>query len=520
MILSTAHHIAFAILSILMITGTPACVASQSTQSPGLTSRVAAENEAVQIDVLAKSEVKLFRVRPVGINMDYLMDSDRRRPDVVRTTQDAIAEMRPGFLRFPEGEQGDNYLWSVPPFEHLQPRLARVGTHEWPSNDRRFIESDGINFKSRPLDFDEFITIARAAGAEPVVIVCYDSMYATKWPGTTVVPTREQLLTTATEWVRYANKVKGYNVRYWEIGNETENLSKKNGGVPSANQYAIDVGEFSRAMKGIDPTIKVGASGKTENWFRRLLSATASDIDFIVPHAYPVFNWSRGYDDYLDATPEQLAQNIKPALRALASTTAEDQERIEIAVTETNVIDYGDNGWTNSNDLGHAVAAFDLIGQLLLQPHTSMMLLWNTRWINNDAPGPLYVGDALTPDNEFSATGRAASIWSQNLGTTMVKTLSPTHLRVFSSRSKLSSDETLQIFLVNPTRQAVTGKLVLHQWILDGKIDRWVFHGTGADDLAPKWDQEPPPLVTGSVATVRLEPISITVMTLPGRLLQ
>ncbi|HSQ42146.1 MAG TPA: glycoside hydrolase family 44 protein, partial [Fibrobacteraceae bacterium] len=60
----------------------------------------------------------------------------------------------------------------------------------------------------------------------------------------------------AAEWVRYANKVKGYHIRDWQIGNENDGDWEEAGPL-SARQYAAKFLSFSRAMKAVDPSIHI-----------------------------------------------------------------------------------------------------------------------------------------------------------------------------------------------------------------------------------------------------------------------
>ncbi|MGE5528811.1 MAG: alpha-L-arabinofuranosidase, partial [Patescibacteria group bacterium] len=170
---------------------------------------------AARVTVDAAAVLSERAVNPLGINTNYIMDDDNNRaPD--RPLAEALAEMGVRFLRYPGGEKSDAYLWSVHPFEAPKPTLARVGRGEWPSGAHHFVrESDFKTFKFDPLDFDEFIALCRATGTEPNVVVCYDCIYK---PGAWVG--RQDLIDTAAAWVRYANVVKGYGVKYWEIGNE------------------------------------------------------------------------------------------------------------------------------------------------------------------------------------------------------------------------------------------------------------------------------------------------------------
>ena len=58
----------------------------------------------------------------------------------------------------------------------------------------------------------------------------------------------------AAAWVRYANKVKGYNIKQWEIGNELDGEWEESGPI-SARHYASRFLEYAHAMKAVDSTI-------------------------------------------------------------------------------------------------------------------------------------------------------------------------------------------------------------------------------------------------------------------------
>lgn len=370
--------------------------------------------DAVTVDV--SRVISETTVPPIGINMNNLMDSDRRRPGTAKSTATAIGELRTKFLRYPGGEKSDAYLWSVPPWTRPIPTLARTGPNEWPANSRQFTLSDNATFSPAPLDFDEFIAICQSTGAEPVVVVCYDSMYLPATAGGTA-PTRQQLLDTAREWVRYANVIKGYNVKYWEIGNETDYGPSYAGGNPGAATYAADVAEFSQVMKAIDPTIKIGANGKgTSTWFNTVLANASAAIDFVSVHTYPTFKWTNGYETFRNNS-KNFTGEVDGAIGKIATYAAPaDRSRIKVALTETNAIDFG-TGWKNTNDIGHALVVFDLIGQHLRKPEVIFTQLWNTRWIdNNAASSPIGTTNLLAArnpgfENDFSS-------WDENFDVT------------------------------------------------------------------------------------------------------
>ena len=59
------------------------------------------------------------------------------------------------------------------------------------------------------------------------------------------------------------------------------------------------------------------------------------------------------------------------------------RDKLKVALTETNAITFG-NGWEETNDLGHALAVFDIFGANLELEKLESIHLWNTRWQDND----------------------------------------------------------------------------------------------------------------------------------------
>ncbi|MGE5527817.1 MAG: hypothetical protein ACM3X6_01565, partial [Patescibacteria group bacterium] len=75
---------------------------------------------------------------------------------------------------------------------------------------------------------------------------------------------RQDLIDTAAAWVRYANVVKGYGVKYWEIGNEAwDALDTNNQLTPTGRALAI-WGQFRLARmvaaQSGDPLVRAFAS--------------------------------------------------------------------------------------------------------------------------------------------------------------------------------------------------------------------------------------------------------------------
>ena len=230
---------------------------------------------------------------PIGINLDYFMDGDLdlRR---TRNTTEALKAMGVKFLRYPGGDKSDLNLFSVPPYDSARPSLARTG--KGAVDDYANILKDYKDFKYDVLDFDEFISVCRTLGAEPVVVVPSDSYLKNFPPGCTFTG-RADLIKHAAEWVRYSNIKKKYGVKYWMVGNECWNPNNPNF---TAEIYAQDVLDFSKAMKAVDSTILIAANGNNANYFKPIIQKAGDLIDYLTLSNYPVWDYKAGYSTYRD----------------------------------------------------------------------------------------------------------------------------------------------------------------------------------------------------------------------------
>jgi alpha-N-arabinofuranosidase len=470
---------------------------------------ILAGQDLIAVDV--SSVVADVSRKPIGINVNFLLDDDANRTNAVESLTQALVKAGVRYLRYPGGEKSDGYLWSIPPYSSSVPTLARWAAgeypqnREWPSYDRSVVEADGRTFKVAPLGFDEFMEVCKAIGCVPTIVVCYDSMYKPAQSGGSA-PTREQLLETAREWVRYANITKGYNVKYWEIGNESY-LQQYNGSATASN-YARDLIEFSRAMKAVDPTIRIGANGGSDTWWQTVLPTAATAIDFLAIHNYFANSWgSYGYYQKNNVSFMAPVQAAQYAISTYAPVA--DRGRLMIAVTETNSVDWSGT-WPHLNDMGHALALFDAFGAHLRNAKVAFTQLWNTRWLGNDTATTPSLWDALDKYNELQATGRSVAIWSQFLKETLVASSSTAMVRSYSTYSP--STGKLTIFLINKDTVSRGTALTIKNAGTTFTVDTWVFSGQGASDLNPTWTRQSAGSNAGTLIPATLDPVSVTVL--------
>ena len=173
--------------------------------------------------------------------------------------RDAIAKIKASgvtLLKYPGGNDADHYVWN----------------------------SEANN--ASEMDTDEYIALCRAAGAEPFITVNFNEP--------------PEL---AAAWVRYCNIAKGYGVRLWEVGDEQWGTWAR-GHVPP-EEYAKKYISFVKAMRAVDPTIKVATNVPLgvhpENWAERVLKAAGGYVDMLTYTYFPQ-QWGKENDDTLLTT--------------------------------------------------------------------------------------------------------------------------------------------------------------------------------------------------------------------------
>lgn len=169
----------------------------------------------------------------IGANALYWVETDKIResPEYVPSIKRLHLQM----MRFPGGEVADNYEWRDNSLQNPK---------RWPYQRHRY---DIIH----RMDFNEFIRLQRTIGSEPIVVVNLEGGF--------VEGDLEKAADLAAEWVYYANIVMGYNVKYWEIGNES--YLPQTTYPLRAIEYAEAFNLFASKMKSVDKTIKLGAIG-------------------------------------------------------------------------------------------------------------------------------------------------------------------------------------------------------------------------------------------------------------------
>ncbi len=290
-------------------------------------------------------------------------DEDGFRTDVL----ELMRRVKVPLLRYPGGNFVSNYHWEdgVGPKE----QRPRVFEYAW------------MTEESNQFGTAEFIALCRKVGAEPLICVNMGS-------GT---------VEEAMHWVEYCNgtgntkhanlrRSHGYeepfNVKYWGLGNEMygnwqfENLS--------AEQYAARAFQYAKAIKWIDPTVKLIACGfeQSADWNYTCMKAIGPMCDYISAHHYSVVWGPFEKDNYLQNLyiPDYIEDLHQLTLAAIRTGMNDIPRHCKVAWNEWNLF-----GWCfpGVNDdatytLHNAIIAALTLNRLLRNSDTVGMANYST----------------------------------------------------------------------------------------------------------------------------------------------
>jgi alpha-L-arabinofuranosidase len=203
----------------------------------------------------------------------------------------------------------------------------------------------------------EFIHFCRLIGAEPQITV------------NTGTGTAEE----AAAWVEFCNgdasttmgrlradqgDQEPYNVRLWEVGNEV--YGRWQAGYCGADENARRYVEFSRAMRAVDPTIELIATGNSfdfaepgpgydsthadQRWHQKLIDLAGKELDLVSLHSLPVndrFLERLTHDQAfysLLAQPVTWERSSLPNLLHRFDEATQDRKPVRLAITEWGIL--------------------------------------------------------------------------------------------------------------------------------------------------------------------------------------
>lgn len=296
-----------------------------------------------------------------GVNIEWFRNAnglwdegrDRLQPDLLRMSRELGATL----IRFPGGFLSDTYDWR----DGIGPRPQRPSRPSHPKTTERNKNTFGTG---------EVTDFASAIGANLLFTV----NLGTGKPDL------------AAEWVRHmaaetAKRGGRPQVTWWELGNELYHKGDLSGGALPPETYADRVVEFARAMRAVDPTVRLGAIG-LENfanfpfndhprWNEIVLRRAGASIDFFAVHnAYAPGAPDARADgrvvyEALLAAPLEIAENIRTTAGQLERFLPADRAKsLPLAITEWGALFHvsPDSPWVDHvKTLGSALYIADTL---------------------------------------------------------------------------------------------------------------------------------------------------------------
>ncbi len=296
------------------------------------------------------------------------------RPDLFK----AVEELKPPIIRWPGGCFASPYRWK----DGVGPQHKRV---IYP---REIWDDLEINAYGT----DEFINMCKKIGAEPLIVV---NIGTENWNED---PDPEEFMQDIMDWIEYCNgstktkwgKVrakngnrKPYNVKYWEIDNETWHMG--------VEDYIKAIKKFAPMMKKKDPTIKLaacGSGGFDLEWNRKVIEECADMLDYLSIHHYEnPDQFAQGpfnYERFIRRTGELISKSKNPNLKIYCSEWNAQSIDWRTGLYAGGVL----------NAFERCAPMFEIGGPALFLRHLSATA-WNNAFINFDHtswfPAPNYV---------------------------------------------------------------------------------------------------------------------------------
>jgi alpha-N-arabinofuranosidase len=336
------------------------------------------------------------------------------RPDVV----EAVKALKPGVIRFGGSALDDESL----------------GEFDWrdtvgdPDRRRPFRAWGGLQPTGPGLE--EIVQFCRHVGAEPLMCVRVTKKGAKD--AAELVEYFNGAADTPMGKLRAKNgHAEPYRINLWQVGNER-----------AGAEYEARLPEFCRAMKAVDPTIRLLSSYPTPGVLRR----AGEWLDYVCPHHYAIGD--------LAGTEADLAR-----VRAMIREHAPGRQ-IKVAVTEWNTTagDWGPTRamlWTLDNAL--ACARY----QNLLHRHGDLVRIANRSNLTNS-----FCSGVIQTDNDrlyVTPTYHAQELYASYAGDRPLKIDSPLPVNFAPDVSATLSagGDALTLFAVNQTGREIVRPLDL-----------------------------------------------------------
>jgi alpha-N-arabinofuranosidase len=373
----------------------------------------------------------------VEASWDHLRN--RWRPDLIEATK----ELAPPMMRW-GGLFSAYYRWR----EGVGPRSDRKPMHN--------LVWGGM--ESNQVGTAEFVDFCQQVKADPLMCVNFESEGDPQWAKNALGDLRAGNAQEAADWVDYCNNPgnkerigHGFKqplpIKVWQLGNETSYDQRRFKRDPAIAKTI----EFSRAMRKVDPSIKLIGWGDS-GWAPTMLERAGEHIDYLAFHN--LFDPGRPLSDEEfrqdpAATWSVLMESVKRQEKKIQEMRQQvERRKFPLALTECHFTMRGRNrcDLNSAWAVGVAYARF----MNLHERHGDLLKIANigdfcgTRWQTNVVMLPTPGGKAY-----MMPVGKVATLYRKHSGQQFVKVSGgPTDLDVTASRT----GDTFFLHVVNTNR--------------------------------------------------------------------
>lgn len=274
------------------------------------------DSGSLRITLQGAGTIHLDQVSMMGQDA---IDTGGFRPDLL----EAVEGLRPPVIRWPGGCFASAYFWK----DGIGPQHQR---RKYPIN--LWDDQDTNSYGT-----DEFLRMCERIGAEPLICINTGLLTGTCGVAIPYRLTEEQYVQDALDWMEYCNgdvttywgaqraangHPEPYNVRFWEIDNETWSTSW-GGGI---SNYIAKVQLFAPVMQAKADAlgfaielIAVGGGSYDMNWNRSLIDACGPLFDYISVHHYEGSGGYKtgpeNYDIFLTTLADYIAGSDNPNMK-------------------------------------------------------------------------------------------------------------------------------------------------------------------------------------------------------------
>ncbi len=465
---------------------------------------------SVTLDVNAGSVLREFDPRMLGgTNIALWNNRDHfTSPEI----HEWISAMRPGIIRLPGGSWANAHFWNGNGVRDDRGRVdpTKVGEDGYPAVDYSDY-APGFNANTQ--------TLAPSTGYHGNIDVKGLSEWVQSIPGAAQMPCPNAgsgRPIDAAQWVDWS-RANGFNAPIWEIGNELEGSWEPGYHLPHGQGTMTEAifmeryNAIAKAMREVDPTIKIGACSYHEG-----LARDGGDlVDFIAIHNY----WGSGtvsFKENLIKAPETVKNQIAKVRGFIEKYQPDRKDKIQVGYTEWNLAPRGLNCsdlfsglWFSSVLSGFAQYGLDFATQWDIFTHSKGM---------KEGHGMIWT-DGRTHIRK--AGYFAMWLWNNFTGNKLLesKLTGPAQLHTLATKD----DNAVYLMLLNPDEDQpvnVSVNLSGFQPAATGEsvsLTHREYHWDEANHR-PLWSQSPRvvPVKTGPTFTVSLPPFSVTHVRIPA----